>query len=71
MRVEKIKEYCKECPPDRQIIFVTAFSTLKKCQQKLLTIAWDTEIWVAEEPAHMIHKNGNKFISAHSAKEKL
>lgn len=70
-RVEKIKEYCKECPPDIQIIFVTAFSSLKKCQQKLLSIAWDTEIWVAEEPTHMIHKNGNKFISAHSAKEKL
>ena len=39
---------------------------MKKCQQKFLSIAWDTEIWVAEEPTHMIHKNGNKFLDAHS-----
>ena len=65
-RVEKIKGYCKGCPEDIQIIFVTAFQTLKKCQQKFLSIAWDTEIWVAEEPTHMIHKNGDKFLSAHT-----
>lgn len=35
---------------------------MKKCQQKFLSIAWDTEIWVAEEQTHMIHKNGDKFI---------
>ena len=65
-RVSKIKEYCKDCPKDIEIIFVTAFQTMKKCQQKFLSIAWDTEIWVAEEPTHMIHKNGNKFLDAHS-----
>lgn len=65
-RVEKIKEYCKECPSDIEIIFVTAFQTMKKCQQKFLSIAWDTEIWVAEEPTHMIHKNGDKFLGAHT-----
>ena len=56
-RVSKIKEYCKDCPKDIEIIFVTAFQTMKKCQQKFLSIAWDTEIWVAEEPTHMINKN--------------
>ena len=60
-RVDKIKSYCEECPKDIEIIFVTALQTMKKCQQKFLSIAWDTEIWVAEEPTHMIHKNGNKF----------
>lgn len=65
-RVDKIKSYCEECPKDIEIIFVTAFQTMKKCQQKFLSIAWDTEIWVAEEPTHMIHKNGNKFLGAHS-----
>lgn len=65
-RVEKIREYCKECPSDIEIIFVTAFQTMKKCQQKILSIAWDTEIWVAEEPTHMIHKNGDKFLGAHT-----
>ena len=25
-------------------------------------IAWDTDIWVAEDETHMTHKNGDKFI---------
>ena len=65
-RVQKIKEYCKDCPTNIDIIFVTAFSTMKKCKEKFLSIAWDTEIWVAEEPTHMIHKNGDRFIGAHT-----
>lgn len=67
-RVSKIKEYCRNCPSDVEIIFVTAFATMQKCKEKFLSIAWDTEIWIAEEPTHMVHKNGNKFINAHSNK---
>ena len=65
--VEKsIQSVLNQSMKDIEIIFVTAFQTMKKCQQKFLSIAWDTEIWVAEEPTHMIHKNGNKFLDAHS-----
>lgn len=44
------------------MIFVTAFldfKTFKKFSEKL---AWETEVWIAEEPEHMIHLNGNKFL---------
>ncbi len=43
-------------------IFVTAFldyKTYKKFSDKL---AWDTEVWIAEMPDHMIHLNGDKFL---------
>lgn len=43
-------------------IFVTAFldfNTYKKHSHKL---AWETEVWIAEKPDHMIHLNGNKFL---------
>lgn len=43
-------------------IFVTAFldfKTYKKFSEKL---AWETEVWLAEMPDHMIHMNGNKFL---------
>ena len=43
-------------------IFVTAFldfSTYKKFSEQ---IAWETEVWIAEMPDHMIHLNGDKFI---------
>ncbi len=43
-------------------IFVTAFldfSTYKKFSECL---AWETEVWIAQMPEHMIHLNGNKFL---------
>lgn len=43
-------------------IFVTAFldfSTYKKFADSL---AWETEVWIAEMPDHMIHLNGDKFL---------
>lgn len=43
-------------------IFVTAFldfQTYKKFAEKL---AWETEVWLAEMPDHMIHLNGNMFL---------
>ncbi len=43
-------------------IFVTAFldfKTYKKFSEEAL--AWETEVWIAEMPEHMIHLNGDKF----------
>lgn len=43
-------------------IFVTAFldfETYKKFSQDL---AWETEVWIADMPDHMIHLNGDKFM---------
>ncbi|MCC8029531.1 MAG: hypothetical protein LIO75_07040 [Lachnospiraceae bacterium] len=25
-------------------------------------MAWETEVWIAEMPDHMIHLNGDKFM---------
>ena len=44
------------------MIFVTAFldfKTFKKFSEKL---AWETEVWIADMPDHMIHLNGDRFI---------
>ncbi len=43
-------------------IFVTAFldfATFKKFSEQL---AWETEVWIADMPDHMIHLNGDKFL---------
>lgn len=43
-------------------IFVTAFldfATFKKISEQL---AWETEVWIADMPDHMIHLNGDKFL---------
>lgn len=64
MRVDEIKALC-HCSKDIDIIFVTAFPNMAKMKKAFENIAWDTEIWVADNPTHMIHKNGDKFISGH------
>ncbi len=28
----------------------------------LAQIAWESEVWIAEEPMHMIHFNGERFL---------
>lgn len=43
-------------------VFVTAFeniSSYKDCPEEL---AWETEIWIATEPDHMIHRDGGRFL---------
>lgn len=43
-------------------IFVTAFPDFKKYKRFSEQIAWETEVWIAEMPDHMIHLNGDKFL---------
>ncbi|MBD2364328.1 BsuBI/PstI family type II restriction endonuclease [Anabaena minutissima] len=28
----------------------------------LAEISWETEVWVADQPYHMIHFNGERFL---------
>ena len=44
------------------IIYVTAFLDFKKFKSFSDKLAWDTEVWIADMPDHMIHLNGDKFI---------
>lgn len=46
-------------------IFVTAFLDFKTYRQYASTLAWETEVWIAEAPDHMIHLNGDKFLGPH------
>lgn len=43
-------------------IFVTAFLDFKTYKKFSTELAWETEVWIAEMPEHMIHLNGDKFL---------
>lgn len=43
-------------------IFVTAFLDFKTYKRFSDSLAWETEVWIAENPNHMIHLNGDKFL---------
>ena len=43
-------------------VFVTAFLDRNSFRKFAPEIAWDTEVWIAQEPDHMIHFNGDRFF---------
>lgn len=49
------------------MIFVTAFLDFNTYKRFSAELAWETEVWIAEEPEHMIHLNGDKFLGPHKA----
>lgn len=44
------------------LVFVTAFLDRKTMVKYLGDISWETEVWVADVPDHMIHFNGERFL---------
>lgn len=59
-RILEIETMTKNITAGR--VYVTAFldfATFKKFSEQL---AWETEVWIADMPEHMIHLNGDKFL---------
>jgi hypothetical protein len=44
------------------LVYVTAFLSRKAMVKYLGDISWETEVWVADAPDHMIHFNGERFL---------
>ncbi len=43
-------------------IYISAFPTKNEFKKYFDETAWETEVWLADEPDHMIHLNGPKFL---------
>lgn len=43
-------------------IFITAFPDFKTFKKFSESLAWETEVWIADMPDHMIHLNGDRFM---------
>ena len=59
-RQVELEELFKNCLVGR--VYVTAFLDFSTFKRFLSQIAWETEVWVAELPSHMIHFSGDKFL---------
>ncbi len=44
------------------IVYVTAFPDRTLMARYLGVISWETEVWVADAPDHLIHFNGERFL---------
>lgn len=47
------------------LVFVTAFPSRGLMTRYLAEIAWETEVWVADAPSHLIHFNGARYLGPH------
>ena len=59
-RLVELEELTAQCPYG--IVYVTAFPDAKEFRKHVVDIAWETEVWLADTPDHMIHFNGDRFI---------
>jgi type II restriction enzyme len=63
-RVFELQELFSKCPYG--LVFVSAFLNFTDFKKYSKDIAWETEVWLADFPMHMIHYNGDKFIGPRS-----
>ena len=63
IRVHELKKLLKDCKAE--MIFVTAFLTRADFRKWVMNIAWETEVWIADNSDHLIHFNGHKFLGAY------
>ncbi len=60
LRLLNLKTLTDACTAD--IIYVTAFLNRDTFRRFISDIAWETEVWIASDPDHLIHFNGDKFL---------
>jgi hypothetical protein len=67
-RHREIESFLGSCPAER--VYVTAFLTISDFRKYAADIAWETEVWIAATPDHMIHFNGPKFLGPYKPRSK-
>lgn len=59
-RILEIEKMTKDVKAGK--VYVTAFLDFKTYKRFSEDLAWETEVWIAEMPDHMIHLNGDRFM---------
>lgn len=47
------------------LVYLSAFPTRAIMRKYLDVLAWETEVWVADAPDHLIHFNGDRYLGPH------
>lgn len=47
------------------LVYVSCFPSRAVMRKFLSDISWETEVWCAEDPTHLIHFNGERFLGPH------
>jgi len=63
----ELEEVLKECRVKK--VYISAFPDFKEFKRHIDNIAWETEVWLSDNPDHMIHFNGPKFLYVHQSED--
>lgn len=59
-RHAELEAMLRQCPAGR--VYVTAFMDFAAFRKYAAEIVWESEVWIAEFPDHLIHFNGDRFL---------
>jgi hypothetical protein len=59
-RIFELQKMLKGCKSG--CVYVSAFPDATEFKKHVKDIAWDTEVWLADVPEHLIHFNGDRFF---------
>ncbi len=49
------------------LVFVTAFPDRRTMARQAPNLAWETDVWMADAPDHLIHFNGQRFLGPYES----
>lgn len=64
-RHQELMELFAAATPGR--VYVTAFPSRSVLARYVGQISWETEVWLADAPSHLIHFNGDRFLGPYPA----
>lgn len=67
-RQEELEHDLKHCNVGR--VYVSAFPDFREYKRHADQIAWETEVWFANAPGHLLHYNGDRFLGPHTSNSK-
>jgi adenine-specific DNA-methyltransferase len=68
-RHAELEAMLKNCTVGR--VYVTAFMDFSAFKKYASDIVWESEVWIAEFPDHMIHFDGDRFLGPYAQPEQI
>lgn len=59
-RHEELEYLFRDAQPG--LVFVSAFPDRRTFAKYMEAVSWETEVWIADNPSHLIHFNGTRFL---------
>jgi type II restriction enzyme len=61
IELQEMLERCKA-----KMVYISAFPSFREFKKHINHIAWETEVWIEDNPDHVIHFNGPKFFTIYN-----